>query len=62
MPVPIPSPANDLVPAGTTIVRGERMSPAFIKYHLGDDRVRGRGVPRSSSALRIIARQSSTAL
>uniref|UniRef100_UPI0035CBF7F7 hypothetical protein n=1 Tax=uncultured Sphingomonas sp. TaxID=158754 RepID=UPI0035CBF7F7 len=38
MAVRIPSVAFDLAPAGTTIVRAERMSPAFIKYHLDDGR------------------------
>lgn len=38
VPIRIPSLAYDLAPPGTTIVRGERMSPAFIKYHLDDGR------------------------
>jgi hypothetical protein len=38
MPVRVPSIARDHAPAGTTIVRVERMSPAFIKYHLDDGR------------------------
>ncbi|WP_156680802.1 hypothetical protein [Sphingomonas profundi] len=39
-PVPrrIPQLAHDHAPAGTAIVRVERMSPAFIKYHLDDGR------------------------
>jgi hypothetical protein len=38
MAVRIPSVAIDLAPPGTAIVRAERMSPAFIKYHLDDGR------------------------
>ena len=39
MTVPrIPRAAIARVPAGTTIVRAERMSPAFTKYHLADGR------------------------
>ena len=38
MPARIPSTAIDFAPAGTTIVRAERMSPAFVKYHLDDGR------------------------
>ena len=38
MPVRIPSFAHDLAPVDTAIVRVERMSPAFIKYHLDDGR------------------------
>lgn len=38
MPVRVPSIARDHAPPGTMIVRVERMSPAFIKYHLDDDR------------------------
>lgn len=34
----MPSVAIDFAPAGTTIVRVERMSPAFVKYHLDDGR------------------------
>lgn len=32
----IPAVARHNSPPGTSIVRGERMSPAFIKYHLDD--------------------------
>ncbi|RYE57086.1 MAG: hypothetical protein EOP20_07960 [Hyphomicrobiales bacterium] len=38
MPARIPSFAHDYAPDGTTIVRVERMSPAFVKYHLDDGR------------------------
>ena len=38
VPVRIPLAAFDLAPRGTTIVRAERMSPAFSKYHLDDGR------------------------
>jgi hypothetical protein len=34
----IPGAAIARVPAGTTIIRAERMSPAFTKYHLADGR------------------------
>ena len=34
----IPSVAHDHAPPGTAIVRVERMSPAFVKYHLDDGR------------------------
>ncbi len=34
----IPKAARERVPAGTLIVRFERMSPAFTKYHLSDGR------------------------
>ncbi|TVV75361.1 hypothetical protein [Sphingomonas solaris] len=34
----IPRIARDHAPPGTTIVRVERMSPAFVKYHLDDGR------------------------
>jgi hypothetical protein len=36
VPIRIPAIARDNAPPGTSIVRGERMSPAFIKYHLDD--------------------------
>lgn len=35
---PAPRAARERAPAGTTIVRTERMSPAFTKYHLSDGR------------------------
>ena len=35
----IPRAAREHAPAGTTIMRVERMSPAFVKYHLDDGRV-----------------------
>jgi hypothetical protein len=38
VPVRIPSVAIDFAPLGTKILRAERMSPAFIKYHLDDGR------------------------
>jgi hypothetical protein len=34
----IPKAAREHVPVGTEIIRAERMSPAFIKYHLSDGR------------------------
>ena len=34
-----PSIPRDRMPPGTTIVGAERMSPAFVKYHLDDGRV-----------------------
>lgn len=34
-----PRSALDHTPLGTAIVRAERMSPAFVKYHLDDGRV-----------------------
>lgn len=37
--VRIPRIARDHAPPGTIIVRTERMSPAFVKYHLDDGRV-----------------------
>ncbi len=36
VPIRIPAVARAKAPLGTTIVRAERMSPAFIKYHLDD--------------------------
>lgn len=38
MPVRIPATARDHAPDGVAIVRVERMSPAFVKYHLDDGR------------------------
>ena len=38
MPIRIPSIARNHAPPGTSIVGVERMSPAFIKYHLDDGR------------------------
>lgn len=35
----IPTAARAHVPHGTTIIRVERMSPAFVKFHLDDGRV-----------------------
>ena len=34
----IPRAARDLAPPGSAITRVERMSPAFVKYHLDDGR------------------------
>lgn len=42
----IPSIAHDLAPVGTTIVRVEHMSLAFIKYHLDERRALHRFVRR----------------
>jgi hypothetical protein len=36
VPIRIPAVARKNAPQGTSIVRVERMSPAFIKYHLDD--------------------------
>lgn len=38
MPERIPQIAHDLAPIGTSIIRAERMSRAFVKYHLDDHR------------------------
>ena len=38
MPARIPKAARERCPADTEIVRVERMSPAFTKYHLSDGR------------------------
>jgi hypothetical protein len=39
VPIRIPAVARNHAPPGTSIVRAERMSPAFVKYHLDDGRV-----------------------